>query len=283
MSGSAQVSPHRPAPLPTAWFGDPQARDVLVLAHAFPLTGAMWGDVLARLSPDVRVAVPELVAGAPLGEEPSVDRLADGVLAALDEAGVGRAVVAGVSMGGYVALSITRRHPDRLAGLGLLDTRPDADSAEQAGNRRRIADAVAAAGSTAELARTMPDTLLGATTRAHRPDVVERVRSWILAADPAGVAWCQRAMAARPDSTAALARLAERAATAHPVPVLVLVGAEDVTSPPEVARRMAGTAGPGASYVEVAACGHLSPVEQPAEVAAALTDLLGRASPDGGR
>jgi len=291
---SVSEPPRLPAPVPTAWYGDPASPDVLVLAHAFPLTGAMWGDVLARLPPTLRVGVPELVAGAPVGEPPSIDRLADGVLAALDAAAITRAVVAGVSMGGYVALSLARRHPHRLAGLGLIDTRPDADSAEQAANRRRIAEEVSAAGSAAPLAGTMLDTLLGATTRTRRREVVERVRSWIEAADPAGVAWCQRAMATRPDSTSTLvesgkadpasrAGVASAATPTTPasplpaLPALVLVGAEDVTSPPAVARRMAELLGATASYVEVPEAGHLSPVERPDVVAAALEDLVRRA------
>jgi pimeloyl-ACP methyl ester carboxylesterase len=107
--------------------------------------------------------------------------------------------------------------------------------------------------------------LLGATSRAEQPELVARVRRQALSADPAGVAWSQRAMAARPDSTATLAAL--------PVPTMVMIGEEDELIGVEQAHRMAVTV-PGAMFLTIPGTGHLAPLERPRTVASGLTGLL---------
>lgn len=122
----------------------------LVLLHGFPVDHRMWLDVTDLLPGERTVVAPDLpgfgaspsgpdVATA-LGADPdvsSVDVMGDGVAAALRDAGIDRAVVAGLSMGGYVALSLAERHPDLVAGLGLVDTKPGADD-EQARDRKSV-------------------------------------------------------------------------------------------------------------------------------------------------
>jgi pimeloyl-ACP methyl ester carboxylesterase len=168
-------------------------------------------------------------------------------------------------MGGYVAMEIVRQDPARVAGLALVDTKATADTEEAAANRLRVAESVLAAGSTQALARAMVPSLLGDTTRAERPEVVAQVTSWIEAADPAAVAWAQRAMAARPDSLPDLASLA--------VPALVVWGVEDDMSPrPE--QDLMVDAMRDARLVVVTESGHLSTVEAPEQVADALVTFL---------
>ena len=161
--------------------------------------------------------------------------MARDVLGILDRIGVNSAVVVGLSLGGYVAMELVRQDASRIAGLALIDTKASADTDEARANRLRVAEQVLEAGSTVALARAMLPGLLGATTHDERPEVVERVRGWIEEADPAGVAWAQRAMAARPESFADLASLT--------VPALVLWGAEDTLG----AARRAGPHGRGAA------------------------------------
>ena len=126
----------------------------------------------------------------------------------MDTRGIERAVIGGVSMGGYVALQFLARHPARLAGLLLADTKAVADTAEQAANRNSIADRAEAGEVPAGADLVAP--LLG-------PAASEQVRTLAAAladdAAPPAVAWAQRAMAVRPDSTDVLAAAA--------VPVLV--------------------------------------------------------------
>ena len=123
---------------------------------------------------------------------------------------VSAAVFAGFSMGGYVAMEIVRQDPARVAGIALVDTKATADNDEAREHRLKVADQVLSSGSADALARAMVPTLLGTTTQEERPAVVEQVKSWIAAADPAAVAWAQRAMAARPDSLPDLASLADQ-------------------------------------------------------------------------
>jgi pimeloyl-ACP methyl ester carboxylesterase len=238
----------------------------LVLLHAFPLSSAMWADVGGLL--DVSLITPDLrgFGGAPLGgDDPSIDVYADDVVAELDRRGVGQAVLGGVSLGGYIVMSLLRRHPSRVAAVVLADTKADADTAEAAANRHRIADRVLADGSTRVLEEELVPRLVGSTTHAERADVLARVTALVQAASPAAVAWAQRAMAARPDSNDTLARAA--------VPALVLVGAEDAITPESDARALAERIA-AARLVIVPEAGHLSPLEAPAAFADAVRGFL---------
>lgn len=240
----------------------------LVLLHAFPLDAGMWAPVAAALGPAVPVVLtPDLpgLGSAPLPDgEPDLAVSADLVAAALDEAGHDRAVLAGVSMGGYVAMAFARRHRERLAALALLDTKATADDEAARAGRHQVAEAVLGPQGT-EVLLPMLAGLLGSTTHERRPEVVEDVRARLLAARPEGVAWSQRAMAARPDSLALLRGL--------DVPAAVAVGEEDSLSPPAAARQMA-EALPDAVLTVVPGAGHLAALETPGAVADVLTALM---------
>jgi pimeloyl-ACP methyl ester carboxylesterase len=243
----------------------------LVLLHAFPLDSRMW-EAAGALVPGPRAVYLVDLPGSPrhadaLPSPPSLDTAADLVAVALADAGVTRAVVAGLSMGGYTALALLERHPSLVTGLGLVDTKSAADSAEAAANRLARAQRLEESGTVDEVLPDV-DSLLGETSRAARPAVREQVLRWVREQEPAGLAWSQRAMAARPDRTALL-----RAFTG---PVAVVVGDEDAVTPVALAGQMAAAAG-GAPLVVVRGAGHLSAVEDPAAVAAALADLALRA------
>ncbi|TQL01241.1 alpha/beta fold hydrolase [Cellulomonas sp. SLBN-39] len=238
----------------------------LLLLHAFPLDHRLWDDVVAALPPGQPVVAPDVPDADVLGGRPSLEDAADRVAAQLHAAGHARVVVAGLSMGGYVALALAERHPGLVAGLGLLDTRSTADAPEAAARRLATADAVDAAGSV-DPVRGAVAGLLGGTTRTGRPQVEERVGAWVDEQPPARVAWSQRAMASRPDRTPVLRAFAG--------PVLVVVGAEDEVTGPEHAQHMAA-ASATARLVVVPGAGHLTAVEAPAPVAAALAELVAR-------
>jgi pimeloyl-ACP methyl ester carboxylesterase len=255
----------------------------LVLLHAFPLHRSMWDDVVAELAdlPLITLDAPGFggspdaeALGEALGEssspgqlqEPTLDLYADAVAVALHDGGVDRAVVAGLSMGGYATLALAERHPDLLAGVGLLDTRAAADPPAARKDRLRVAEEAAGTKGTDAVA-PMVQKVLGPTSHAERPDVVARVRGWLGEAPPSGISWAQRAMAARPDRLAALEAL--------DVPALVLRGSEDAQSSQEDAESMA-SALRDVEVVVVPRAGHLSAVEQPREVATALRALRER-------
>ena len=227
----------------------------VVLLHAFPLTSAIYRAQRPALAGVADLLAPDLhgFGTAPLGDEPpSLEALADDVVRLLDDRGLDTAVVGGTSMGGYVTLALLRRHPDRVQAALLANTKASADPPEARDTRLRIADSVADVGTVTALAAMEPK-LLGVTTRAQRPELVTEVHDLLGAADPAGVAWAQRAMAARPDSLDALA--------AFPRPVLVLSGAEDELMPLAEAEAMA-TSAPHARLEVLPEAGHLSCLER---------------------
>jgi pimeloyl-ACP methyl ester carboxylesterase len=240
----------------------------LVLLHAFPLTSTMFDEQHRLLGDECRLITPDLrgFGGSPLGdEEPSIDVYADDLVAEFDRQGIDRAVIGGVSIGGYITMSLLRRHPARVAAVVLADTRATADTAPAAANRHRIADRVIADDSVQILVDELVPRLVGSTTHQQRPDVLVRVTDVVLSASPVAVAWAQRAMAARPDSRDVLAQAS--------VPALVLVGAEDELTPPADAQAIAEVMS-GAQLVIVPRAGHVSPVEVPADFAAAVRHFV---------
>jgi pimeloyl-ACP methyl ester carboxylesterase len=245
----------------------------IVLLHAFPMDNSLWAAQRQALGQaGHRVITPDLpgFGGSALAAtSPSLDAVADSVVALLDHLGIEQAVVGGLSMGGYVTMAILRRHPDRLSAIVLADTKASADAPEAAANREAVAAAVESAGTAAGIGDAMLPNLLGATTRDSRPDVVATVRRWIGAQPASGIAWAQRAMAARPDSLADIASFGR--------PVLVLYGAQDTISPAADAVAMAEAARSGGSattVVAIPAVGHLSAVEDPEAVTHALLGWL---------
>ena len=240
----------------------------LVLLHAFPLNASMWMPQREALGTSYRVITPDQrgFGGTQLGhDEPSLDEVADDVATMLSARKLDRVVLGGLSMGGYVAMAFMRRHRERVSALILADTKIGADSPEAAANRRRIADEVVAAGTSAQLVDELLPALLGETTRERRALVLGRVKALLEKAPPYAVAWAQRAMAERPDSTDDLATV--------DVPTLVVVGEEDTLSPPAEAELIAKTI-PGAQLVRIPDAGHLSAMEAPAEFNSAVTDFL---------
>ncbi len=227
-----------------------------VLLHAFPLSSTMYA----------RVAIPDLIAPDLAGfgtsavpdAAPSLDVLAGDVVAGLDARGVtGEFVLGGVSMGGYVAMAILRLYPQRVKGLILADTKASADTAEAAATRLAMADSVLAGG---DDTAALPAKML-----APESAVLTAVQAAVRQADPAAVAWAQRAMAQRPDSFATL-----RAAV---IPALVLVGEHDTITPLADARAMA-EALPDAQLTIIPGAGHLPPWENPVAFTTEVTGFL---------
>jgi pimeloyl-ACP methyl ester carboxylesterase len=242
----------------------------LLFVHGFPLDHRMWRKQLARFANSYRVIAPDLRGfGASGGGEGLVtmEQFADDLSAILDTLGVVEPVTfVGLSMGGYIAWQFLRKYRRRLRALVLCDTRAAADSPAAAENRLKVAETVEAEGTDA-LARAMLPKLFAKRTIETRPELVEQLRQVILDADPKGVAAAQRGMAARPDSTEVLASI--------DVPTLVVVGEEDQISPVDEMRRIA-EAIPISQFAVVARAGHMSPLENPKEFNAILSEFLSR-------
>ena len=206
----------------------------VLLVHAFPLDHRIWDAQIEALAASYRVVAPDLRGfgqSEVTGGRVSMPQFAADLAALLDALGIDTPVVlAGLSMGGYVALAFWQAYAHRLGALVLCDTRAAADPAEVAAGRLTTADRVLAEGAEF-LAQSMPPRLLSSRSMAERPEIVEAVRRNILGHDRRGIAAAARGMAMRPDMTASLGRI-------H-CPTLVLVGHEDALSPPGEMRAMA--------------------------------------------
>jgi pimeloyl-ACP methyl ester carboxylesterase len=240
----------------------------LVLLHAFPLAKEMWRPQEEALRSLVRVIAPDLRGfGGTSGftDAPSVETMADDIAALLGKLGISEPVVlCGLSMGGYVALAFARRYADRLRGLVLADTRADPDSPEARVSRDKLISFAQANPSSAVLDQMIPR-LLGQTTQFRRSAVVETVR-WIGTVQKSeGIVGAIRALRDRPDSTPTLGQIE--------VPTLVLVGSEDILTPPNLAETMAQSI-PNARLVTIERAGHLSNLEQAELFTNALRDFL---------
>ncbi len=232
----------------------------LILLAPFPLDSTVWEDAAQLVGGDVITVDPPGFGGDP-DDDPSLEGYARALLAALDARGVDRFVVAGNSMGGYAALALAELAPERLAGIGLFGTKASADADEARANRLAMAERAEAGASASELVGPMAEKLIGRSTRQRRPVVATRLDALLAAAPPAGIAWAQRAMAARPDRTNTLRRLR--------APGVVVYGVEDPMMPEQEQRVMADAVG---LLVEVP-CGHLIPLEMPDAAARILGDL----------
>jgi 3-oxoadipate enol-lactonase len=239
----------------------------LVLLHGFPFDRSMWRGQADALGGEFRVVAPDLrgFGETPLGNgDLQMGTLAEDVAALLDELSVGRVVLGGLSMGGYVAFEFIRRFPERVRALVLADTRPQADDDEGRRTREETARRVLQEGM-APIVESMLPKLLTAETRERGGEVVEGVRALMLGTNPDTAAAALRAMAVRRDQTDLL--------TSIRVPTLIVVGDEDSITPPADAEAMRAKI-EGSRLFVVEGAGHLSNVERPAEFNRALVEFL---------
>lgn len=241
----------------------------LILLHAFPVDARLWSTVVPLLrAHGLDPIVPDLrgfgTNEESLPSEPNLDVLADDVAALIERTGRGPAVVAGVSMGGYVAMNLARRYPQSVAGLVFVDTKAGKDSHAGVTGRLAFADRIESEGAS-WVADAMLPSLISESTIINHPAVEQQVREQIVGCPPATIAWIQRAMAKRPDSFDVIDSFAG--------PILMIVGSEDLLSPPAEAVAIAQAA-QQATLVEIDGVGHLTPLESPTAVATALIDWV---------
>lgn len=218
----------------------------LVLLHALPLDERMWEPQVDALG-GADVVRPRLYD---LGA--SMEQWADAVLGLFE----GRAVLVGASMGGYCALAVARRAPERVAGLVLAGSRPDADSAERRAARADTIALIRERGA-AGLWESMRPRLF---PEDADPALVERARAIALEQEPDGLVRAVEAIRDRPDSTEAFEALGDR--------TLVVLGDRDPFVSPEEIRAPDLRVLPG--------CGHLPSMERAAEFDALLGEAIRR-------
>jgi pimeloyl-ACP methyl ester carboxylesterase len=240
----------------------------VVLVHAFPLNAEMWRPQLRRVPAGFRFIAPDLrffgESGGDAAELPTVEDYAADIVDLLDALEIERAVIGGLSMGGYVTFALFRAAPERFAGVVLADTRPQADTPAGRDARRAMTELVRSQGVGAVAEQMLPK-LLGDTTRRENPGIADLVRQVIVGNSPNAIEGALNAMRHRPDSTPDLARIT--------CPTLVVVGEEDGLTP--VADSQALHEAISRSHlVVIPGAGHLSSVEDADGFSRALEDFL---------
>jgi len=241
----------------------------IVLLHPTPADHEFFLPISQFLSSKYRLIIPDLRGHgeSSLGNGPAtMQKHAFDVARVIDNAGIDRAPLLGVSIGGRVIFEFWRRFRDRVTALVLCNTEARADTPEARANRLRNAEDVLKRG-TEPFFESMLPKLLGDTTRHSRPDLVEgalRLARRMSAEDVAGV---QRGLADRPDSVSTLKTIS--------VPALIITGDEDVLTGVPDAELMKQSIS-GSEMKVVAKAGHFSPWEQPEEVGKLLRSFLDR-------
>ncbi len=241
----------------------------VLFVHAFPFNADMWRPQFDALSSHMRCIafdLPGVAEGGPAHADLSMDHAAGICLRVLDHLGIERAVIAGCSMGGYIAMAALARHAERFSAAVFMDTRAGADSEEGKRNRTLQREDVLAHG-TASLIDGMLPKLLAEASTVRDPQLPGRVRAMMESATPEGVASMLVAMRDRVDSSPMLSTL--------DIPVCVIVGEHDVLTPVAEAETIARLAGRSALHV-VASAGHLANLEAPDACNAIIREFVAR-------
>lgn len=239
---------------------------VLLFLHGLPFQKGMWAPQLAALSRKWRVVAVDLrgfgESSLPASGTPSVDTYAADVEGLVEHLGQGPVVVAGHSMGGYVGLALARKRPDLLRGLVMVASRATADSAEAAANRRSVALRLAT-----ESPEFVAESMLPRMPSTESRDMGLRreIRNLMAPLRADGIAFAQRALADRPDSTSCLSRI--------PCPALVVAGERDAVVPIEESGIFAAGFAKGRLAV-IENAGHMVSWEQPKAFQNALEGWL---------
>jgi len=235
----------------------------VVFVHGFPHNRTLWAPQTNALAQHARCLVPDLpgFGESPLHAPLGMDQYADDMVCVLDAARVERAVVVGLSMGGYVAFALWRRHPGLVRALVLASTRAAPDTDEARARRTALIATARAMGSEA-VADTQIGSAVSPRTRDGHPELVRTVHAMQASASVEGIVAALEAMIARPDSTPDLAGIT--------VPTLVIAGREDALIPVEEAETLAAAI-PHGQLELLAGAGHLCNIERPA----AFNHLLG--------
>jgi pimeloyl-ACP methyl ester carboxylesterase len=200
----------------------------VVLLHPFPANHEFWTPVSEVLSSRYRLILPDLRGhgDSEAGEGvATMQKHAADIARVMDDAQAPVAVMIGVSIGGYAMFEFWRHFRERVAALALCNTKAQADSSEAQAARLQAASDVLERG-TAPFFESTVQKLLGKTTQASRPDLVEGALRMMRRMSAQDVAAVQRGMAQRPDSVAALKTIR--------VPTLLVTGEEDtLTGVPE--------------------------------------------------
>ncbi|MCE1188424.1 MAG: alpha/beta hydrolase [Ignavibacteria bacterium] len=239
----------------------------ILFVHGFPLTAAMWSEQIAALQDKYYCITYDLrgLGESTVGDgQYTVEQMVDDALMILDAEGIEKAVICGLSMGGYITLRALERNPERFSGAILCDTKAEADTNAGKINRAAGIKKVNSSGPEHYVRDFLPTTV-------YQPSIERLGGKYTtllndcLKNGAIGIKGCLLAMAARTDTTRALPHIQ--------VPVLLVCGEHDSFSSPAIMQEMAGLL-PQSTCIIIPEAGHLAPFEQPELANSAIRDFL---------
>jgi 3-oxoadipate enol-lactonase len=249
-------------------YGDRKQPPVIFI-HGFPFSSGMWEQQIRQFKGQYYCIAFDIrgLGKTPAGEgQFTIEMFVDDLFAVMDGLQIETAVIAGFSMGGYIALRAIEREPERFRAIILCDTRTEAD--DDAGRLKRAAaiKAINSDGVEQFAAGFVPMTFC-ADAPQRIPETYNSILEQAQTASPVGVKGCLLAMAARTDTTASLSNIK--------APTLLLVGEHDAITPPAVMQSMHQSIS-GSEIIIVPGAAHMAPVEQPEIVNQAIEEFLGK-------
>lgn len=244
----------------------------VVFIHGFPFDHEMWRPQLDAVSKTHRAIAYDLRGHGMsfVGDgQFTIEGHVNDLLGLLDSLNISRCVVAGLSMGGYIALRALERNPERFSAAVLCDTRSEADGNEGKLKRFSAVANVKKNGSI-EFAKGFVQVAFAPQSFATRAEAIQRITKTIEHTPPLSIAGTQLALASRTDTTGSLANIA--------VPTLILVGENDTITPPTASQAMHEKI-PGSKLHIIPNAGHVSNLENPEEFNRHLLVFLKQVQP----
>lgn len=240
----------------------------VVLLHAFPLNRKMWAPQIEAVKAEgCRLVLPDLRG---FGESHNfsdintMEDLARDVAELLDALKIERAIIGGLSMGGYVTFCLLKMFPEKVAALILCDTQSGADSDAKRESRFDLIEKIEKEGVAVLIEEMLPN-LISENTKANKKDLIEEIEEMFRQVNPQAAIAALRGMAERKDNTDLIDTIS--------VPTCLIVGNEDdaafLTAAENISRKI-----PNAKLTKIQNAGHYSNLEQPDEFNKALVEFI---------
>jgi 3-oxoadipate enol-lactonase len=245
-----------------------EAATTIIFIHGFPFSHKMWSEQLAILSPTIRGIVYDIRGHgySEVGDGMyTIELFADDLADLMKNLKVEKAILCGLSMGGYIALRFAAKYPEKVLGLVLSDTRAEADTNETKIKRAASMQKLKTDGMEAYASDSI-NALLGPASLENKK-LLQRVKKMIVDTSKLAVTGTLLALAARIDSSNFLDEIK--------APALVVVGEDDVITPP-IAAQTIHEGISGSTMVTIPMAGHLSNLENPDAFNKAFLDFLSR-------
>ncbi len=230
----------------------------VIFIHGFPFDKSSWYPQMEYLSDEFRVISYDIrgfgksTAGK---ENESIDLFADDLINFMDALSIRKAIVCGLSMGGYILLNAISRHPERFYAIVLSDTQCNAD--DEAGKQKRIETiSHVLAGGFQSFADEFVKKIFCSDTLKTKPELVKGILKTILSTSTITVTKTLNALANRSDTCNSLQQIS--------VPALIICGSEDIITPP-IKSEFLNNSIRGSRIHFIDKAGHLSNLEQPEE------------------